>query len=79
VLNEYAVGAQLLRQFGVRSVRLLTDDPVAAIALETYGISVVEQLPMAAARSVPPHRRLAVPVRGRSSQCAGMFNRTRHA
>jgi GTP cyclohydrolase II len=77
--EEYGVAVQLLRQLSVRSIRLLSDDPVAAIAFETYGMLVAGRLPITTPSSVSAEARLAVPVRRRSSQRAGRFLRARRA
>ncbi|MDO9380226.1 MAG: bifunctional 3,4-dihydroxy-2-butanone-4-phosphate synthase/GTP cyclohydrolase II [Nocardioidaceae bacterium] len=45
--RDYAAGAQVLRDLGVSSVRLLTNNPDKEQALETYGVHVSERLPLA--------------------------------
>ncbi|HEY8486218.1 MAG TPA: bifunctional 3,4-dihydroxy-2-butanone-4-phosphate synthase/GTP cyclohydrolase II [Limnochordales bacterium] len=45
-LREYGVGAQILRDLGVSSVRLLTNNPSKVQDLEAYGVHVVERLPL---------------------------------
>jgi len=45
--RDYAAGAQILRDLGVRSVRLLTNNPSKTAALEAYGVKVSERLPLA--------------------------------
>jgi 3,4-dihydroxy 2-butanone 4-phosphate synthase/GTP cyclohydrolase II len=40
------IGAQILADLGVRSVRLLTNNPTKSAALEVYGVAVHEQLPI---------------------------------
>ena len=49
--RDYGIGAQILRDLGVRKIRLITNNPKKIEGLETYGISVVERLPI----EVPPH------------------------
>jgi 3,4-dihydroxy 2-butanone 4-phosphate synthase/GTP cyclohydrolase II len=44
--RDYGIGAQILSELGVRSMRLLTNNPRKFIGLEGYGLSVVEQLPL---------------------------------
>ncbi len=43
-LRLYGVGAQMLRQLGVRKIRLLTDHPRKIIGLQGFGITVAEQV-----------------------------------
>ncbi|MGE5357466.1 MAG: bifunctional 3,4-dihydroxy-2-butanone-4-phosphate synthase/GTP cyclohydrolase II [Bacteroidales bacterium] len=44
--RDYGIGAQILRDLGVTSMRLLTNNPRKFVGLEGYGLSVVEQLPL---------------------------------
>ncbi len=48
--RDYAVAADILREQGIRSIRLLSNNPEKAQALERHGIDVVECLP----HEVPP-------------------------
>jgi 3,4-dihydroxy 2-butanone 4-phosphate synthase/GTP cyclohydrolase II len=45
-LREYGIGAQILRDVGVRSLRLLTNNPKKVIGLQGYGLNIAEQLPL---------------------------------
>ena len=45
-LRDYGMGAQMLRDLGVRKMRLLTNNPKKIIGLEGYGLEVVERLPI---------------------------------
>jgi GTP cyclohydrolase II len=49
--REYASAAAILRELGVRQVRLLTNNPAKSAALEKHGVRVVERVPLA----VPPN------------------------
>jgi 3,4-dihydroxy 2-butanone 4-phosphate synthase/GTP cyclohydrolase II len=52
-LRDYGIGAQILGDLGLTSIRILTNNPKKIIGLEGYGLSVTEQVPI---RSVPnPH------------------------
>lgn len=44
--RDYGTGAQILRDLGVRSVRLLTNNPAKADALEAYGIEIAGRAPL---------------------------------
>lgn len=44
--RDYTIAATLLREFGVSSVRLLTNNPEKIESLEEYGIDVVERVPL---------------------------------
>ncbi|MDD2278410.1 MAG: bifunctional 3,4-dihydroxy-2-butanone-4-phosphate synthase/GTP cyclohydrolase II [Bacteroidales bacterium] len=44
--REYGVGASIIRELGVRKMRLLTNNPVKRRGLEGYGIEVVENIPL---------------------------------
>ena len=52
--RDYGIGAQILRDLGVRSMRLLTNNPRKFVGLEGYGLSVVAD--RAASKSRPPTR-----------------------
>ncbi len=45
-LRDYGVGAQILRDIGVRKMRLLTNNPKKIIGLEGYGLDVVARVPI---------------------------------
>ncbi|TMK57179.1 MAG: bifunctional 3,4-dihydroxy-2-butanone-4-phosphate synthase/GTP cyclohydrolase II [Actinobacteria bacterium] len=49
-LRDYGIGAQILGDLGLTSIRILTNNPKKIIGLEGYGLSVSEQVPI---ESVP--------------------------
>lgn len=44
--RDYGVGAQILYDLGVRSMRLLTNNPTKRAAIEGYGLSIVDRIPL---------------------------------
>ncbi len=42
--REYGVGAQILKELGVKKMRLLTNNPVKRIGLEGFGIEIIENV-----------------------------------
>lgn len=57
--RDYGIGAQVLRDLGVRSMRLLTNNPRKFVGLQGYGLSVVESVPLEIAPSATTRRYLA--------------------
>lgn len=45
-LRDYGIGAQILRDLGVRKLRLLTNNPKKIVGLQGYGLEVVERIPL---------------------------------
>jgi len=50
-LRDYGVGAQILAELGLRGIRLLTNNPKKVVGLESYGLKVVETIPII----IPPN------------------------
>ncbi|HWZ26964.1 MAG TPA: bifunctional 3,4-dihydroxy-2-butanone-4-phosphate synthase/GTP cyclohydrolase II [Gemmatimonadales bacterium] len=48
-LRNYGIGAQILLDLGLASIRVLTNNPMKLVGLEGYGLEIVERLPI-----VPP-------------------------
>ena len=44
--RDYGIGVQILREVGVRSMRLLSNNPRKLVSIEGYGLSVTEWLPL---------------------------------
>ena len=44
--RDYGTGAQILRDLGITSMRLLTNNPAKRVGLEGYGLSVSERVPL---------------------------------
>ncbi|KPK79694.1 MAG: 3,4-dihydroxy-2-butanone 4-phosphate synthase [Gemmatimonas sp. SM23_52] len=51
-LRDYGIGVQVLLDLGIKSMRLMTNNPKKIIGLQGYGLSVTEQVPI----SVRPNR-----------------------
>ncbi len=50
--RDYGCGAQMLRHLGVHKMRLLTNNPVKRVGLESYGLEIAEIVPI----EVTPNR-----------------------
>jgi 3,4-dihydroxy 2-butanone 4-phosphate synthase / GTP cyclohydrolase II len=44
--REYGLGAMMLRELGVRRVRLLTNNPIKQMQMDRYGLEVCERVPL---------------------------------
>jgi len=60
--REYGIGAQILRDVGVRKIRLLSNFPRNLVSLPGYGLEILECVPLAL-RAKPARRAAAPPVR----------------
>ena len=45
-LRDYGIGAQILRDLGVRKMRLMTNNPKKVVGLHGYGLDIVERVPL---------------------------------
>jgi 3,4-dihydroxy 2-butanone 4-phosphate synthase / GTP cyclohydrolase II len=45
-LRDYGIGAQILVDLGLRSIRILTNNPKKIVGLEGYGLTVTDQIPI---------------------------------
>ncbi len=53
--RDYGIGAQILVDLGVRSMRLLTNNPAKRVGLDGYGLHIIERVPAAGARQRGEH------------------------
>ena len=44
--RDYGIGAQILVDLGVRSMRLLTNNPAKRVGLDGYGLHIIERVPL---------------------------------
>jgi 3,4-dihydroxy 2-butanone 4-phosphate synthase/GTP cyclohydrolase II len=58
--RDYGIGAQILRSLGIRSMRLLTNNPRKFVGLQGYGLSVSETLPLEIPASATTRKYLKV-------------------
>ena len=47
-LRDYGIGAQILADIGLHNIKLLTNNPKKIVGLESYGLKVVETVPLLA-------------------------------
>lgn len=45
-LRDYGIGAQILRDLGIRTMRLMTNNPKKVIGLNAYGLEIAERVPI---------------------------------
>ena len=57
--RDYGIGAQILSDLGVRSMRLLSNNPAKRAGLEGYGLSIAERVPLVVAPNAHNERYLA--------------------
>ena len=50
-LRNYGIGAQILLDLGLSSIRVLTNNPMKLVGLEGYGLQIVERVPIVPAPS----------------------------
>jgi 3,4-dihydroxy 2-butanone 4-phosphate synthase/GTP cyclohydrolase II len=72
-LRDYGIGAQILRDLGVKKLRLLTNNPRKIVGLEGYGLTVVERVPL----EVPPHESNIGYLRTKQEKLGHLFSKLR--
>ncbi|MDD3803155.1 MAG: bifunctional 3,4-dihydroxy-2-butanone-4-phosphate synthase/GTP cyclohydrolase II [bacterium] len=45
-LRDYGIGAQILKDLGLKTIKLLTNNPKKVVGLEGYGIKITERIPL---------------------------------
>jgi len=51
-IRDYGTGSQILRDLGVRKIRLMTNNPAKYVAIEGFGLEIVERVPL----EIAPHK-----------------------
>ena len=59
-LRDYGIGAQILSDLGLTSIRLLTNNPAKRAGLEGYGLKITERVPLEIHSNKFNHRYLKV-------------------
>ncbi len=57
-IRDYGTGSQILRDLGVRRIRLMTNNPAKYVAIEGFGLEIVERVPLEIAPSKETQRYL---------------------
>jgi 3,4-dihydroxy 2-butanone 4-phosphate synthase/GTP cyclohydrolase II len=50
-IRDYGTGSQILRDLGIRKIRLMTNNPAKYVAIEGFGLQIVERVPL----EIAPH------------------------
>jgi 3,4-dihydroxy 2-butanone 4-phosphate synthase/GTP cyclohydrolase II len=66
--REYGLGAQILRDVGVRKIRLLSNFPRNLVSLPGYGLEILECVPLRLSAGKPPRKLPARAVARRRSR-----------
>jgi len=53
--RDYGIGSQILRDLGVRKIRLMTNNPKKIYGIDGYGLQIVEEIPVRS--DAGPHNR----------------------
>ena len=57
-LRDYGVGAQILKDLGLKNIRLLTNNPRKVVGLEGYDLNIIERVPLITSTSEHSERYL---------------------
>ncbi len=68
-LREYGIGVQILLDLGVKSVRLLTNNPRKLVGLSGFGLTVTERVPIV----IPPGKENADYLRTKKERMGHLF------
>ncbi|MBI4595517.1 MAG: bifunctional 3,4-dihydroxy-2-butanone-4-phosphate synthase/GTP cyclohydrolase II [Candidatus Tectomicrobia bacterium] len=73
-LRDYGLGAQILADLGLGTIRLLTNNPRKVVGLEGFGLQVVERLSL----EIPPNRYNALYLKTKSEKLGHILNAINH-
>jgi 3,4-dihydroxy 2-butanone 4-phosphate synthase / GTP cyclohydrolase II len=54
--HESGIGAQILIDLGLKNLRVLTNHPRKVVALEGYGLNIIDQVPLPSGNRKPSHQ-----------------------
>lgn len=57
-LREYGIGAQILRDLGIKKIRLITNNPKKLVGLSGHGLEIVERVPIEVGANIRNERYL---------------------
>ena len=57
-IRDYGTGSQILRDLGVRKIRLMTNNPAKYVAIEGFGLQIIERVPLEIAPSLTTRKYL---------------------
>jgi 3,4-dihydroxy 2-butanone 4-phosphate synthase / GTP cyclohydrolase II len=57
-IRDYGTGSQILRDLGVRKIRLMTNNPAKYVAIEGFGLQIVARVPLEIAPSITTRKYL---------------------
>jgi 3,4-dihydroxy 2-butanone 4-phosphate synthase/GTP cyclohydrolase II len=57
-IRDYGTGSQILRDLGIRKIRLMTNNPAKFVAIEGFGLEIVARVPLEIAPSLTTRRYL---------------------
>jgi 3,4-dihydroxy 2-butanone 4-phosphate synthase/GTP cyclohydrolase II len=57
-IRDYGTGSQILRDLGVRKIRLMTNNPAKYVAIEGFGLEIIERVPLEIAPSLTTRKYL---------------------
>lgn len=69
-LRDYGTGAQILKDLGIKKIRLLTNNPKKIIGLKGYDLEIVERVPI----EIPPNEKNEIYLKTKRERLGHLFN-----